>query len=66
LITLEPHSPTPALIKLVSSWENKNLSQILSDLQASSAEVKSLLNMLAKATAIENQINIPNTKSSDS
>lgn len=53
LITLEPHSPSPALIKLVASWENKTLSQILADLQASSLEVRSFVNMLARATNVE-------------
>ncbi len=54
LITLEPHNPSPALIKLVSSWENKTLSQILAELQTSPVEVRSLINMLAKATKNEN------------
>ncbi len=54
LITLEPHSPSPALIKLVSSWENKTLSQILAELQTSPVEVRSLINMLSRATKNEN------------
>ncbi len=55
LITLEPHSPSPALIKLVGAWENKTLSQILTDLQTSPADVRSLLNLLARATTLESQ-----------
>jgi type VI secretion system protein ImpA len=62
LITLEPHSPSPALIKLVSSWENKTLSQILAELQTSPIEVRSLINMLAKATKNENLPAISNSQ----
>lgn len=53
LITLEPHSPSPALIKLVASWENKTLSQILADLQTSPLEIRSFINMLARAASSE-------------
>ncbi|MCX7343565.1 MAG: type VI secretion system ImpA family N-terminal domain-containing protein [Proteobacteria bacterium] len=60
IITLEPHSPSPALIKLVSSWENKTLSQILAELQTSPVEVRSLINMLSKATKLENLPTVSN------
>ena len=50
LITLEPHSPSPALLRLVGSWESKTLSQILVELQSSQPEIRSLLGLLARAT----------------
>ena len=55
LLTLEPHSPSPALLRLVGGWENKTLSQILTDLQSSQPETKSLLDLLARATQQEKQ-----------
>ena len=61
LITLEPHSPSPALISLIGTWENKTFSQILADLQTSPTDVRSLLNLLARATSSENQqVNLSN------
>ncbi len=53
LITLEPHSPSPALLRLVGSWENKTLSQILVELQSTQPEIRSLLGLLARATQQE-------------
>lgn len=50
LLTLEPHSPSPALLKLIGGWENKTLSQILTELQTTQLETRSLLEMLARAT----------------
>jgi type VI secretion system protein ImpA len=50
LITLEPHSPSPALLGLVGSWENKTLAQILVELQSTQPEIRSLLELLARAT----------------
>lgn len=59
LITLEPHSPSPALLKLVGSWENKTLSQILVELQSTQPEIRSLLGLLARATQQEASPPIP-------
>ncbi len=53
LITLEPHSPSPALLRLVGSWENKTLSQILVELQSTQPEIRSLLDLLSRATQQE-------------
>jgi type VI secretion system protein ImpA len=54
LLTLEPHSPSPALLKLIGGWENKTLSQILAELKATQPETRSLLELLARATHQEN------------
>ncbi|MCE2716419.1 MAG: type VI secretion system protein TssA [Pseudomonadota bacterium] len=55
LLTIEPHSPTPALLKLIGEWENKTLSQILKELQSIQPETRSLLELLARATQQEKQ-----------
>lgn len=49
LLTLEPHSPSPALLKLIGGWEEKTLPQILKELQSTQPELRSLLELLAKA-----------------
>ena len=54
LLTLEPHSPSPALLKLIGGWESKTLSQILAELKATQPETRSLLELLARATHQEN------------
>lgn len=59
LITLEPHSPSPALLGLVGSWENKTLTQILVELQSTQPEIRSLLELLARATNQEKPQSIP-------
>lgn len=59
LLTLEPHSPSPALLGLVGSWESKTLSQILVDLQSAQPEIRSLLELLARATTLEKLHPIP-------
>lgn len=56
LITLEPHSPAPALLKLIGAWESKTLSQILVELQSCPPEIRSLLDILARATAQDTAI----------
>lgn len=49
LFELDPHSPSPLFLRTIGSWENKNLAEILTDLQNSSPEVKSLFNLLSSA-----------------
>lgn len=49
LQTLEPHSPSPALLRLIGSWEDKTLPQILGELQSTQPEIRSLLELLARA-----------------
>ncbi len=53
LLMLEPHSPSPAILKLIGGWENKTLSQILVELQSAQPETRSLLELLARATQQE-------------
>ncbi len=53
LLTLEPHSPSPVLLNLVGSWESKTLSQILVELQSAQPEIRSLLDLLSRATSQE-------------
>ena len=62
LMTLEPHSPSPALIKLVGEWEHKTLSEIFADLQTSPPDVRALLNLLSKATIVENNSAVGTTQ----
>lgn len=54
LLTLEPHSPSPTLLKLIGGWENKTLPQILRELQSSQPEIRSLLRLLAGTSGQEN------------
>lgn len=61
LLTLEPHSPSPALLKLIGGWENKTLSQILAELKATQPETRSLLELLARATQQNHQPIAANT-----
>ena len=61
LLTLEPHSPSPALLKLIGGWENKTLSQILAELKATQPEIRSLLELLARATQQNNHTIAANT-----
>ena len=49
LFELDPHSPSPVLLRIIGDWENKNLAEIITDLQNSPVEVKSLLNLLNRA-----------------
>lgn len=65
LLTLEPHSPSPALLKLVGEWENKTLSQILKELQSIQPEIRSLLELLARAAQQEKQPNSSAPSSTD-
>lgn len=57
LFELEPHSPSPVLLRIIGDWENKNLAEIIADLQNSPIEVKSLLNLLSKACQKNNTEN---------
>lgn len=61
LLTLEPHSPAPALLKLIGGWENKTLSQILAELRETRPETRSLLELLARATQQNHQPIAANT-----
>jgi type VI secretion system protein ImpA len=63
LITLEPHSPSPALLRLIGGWEDKTLSQILAELHSSQPEIRSLLGLLAQATQQEHSRPITNSPS---
>lgn len=49
LFELDPHSPSPLFLRTIGGWENKNLAEILTDLQNSPTEVKSLFNLLSSA-----------------
>lgn len=55
LLTIEPHSPSPALLRLIGEWENKTLTQILAELRSTQPEIRSLLELLARATQKEKQ-----------
>lgn len=57
LFELDPHSPSPVLLKIIGDWENKNLAEIITELQNSPVEVKSLLNLLSKACQQNNTEN---------
>lgn len=65
LLTLDPHSPSPALLHLIGGWENKTLPQILAELQSTQPETKSLLELLARATQQENKTANTTPKSTD-
>ncbi len=65
LLTLDPHSPSPALLHLIGGWENKTLPQILAELQSTQPETKSLLELLARATQQEKQTSSATPKSTD-
>lgn len=43
----DPHSPAPYLLDLISSWESKNLIQIMSDMKEGQSEAHNLLKLLA-------------------
>ncbi|CAO5674513.1 MAG: hypothetical protein HEEMFOPI_00073 [Holosporales bacterium] len=49
LQNLDPHSPTPSLIELIVSWENKNLPSILEDLSRAPNNTQMMLRMLSSA-----------------
>jgi type VI secretion system protein ImpA len=55
LQNLDPHSPTPSLIELVVSWENKSLPAILEDLSRAPNNTQMLLRMLASALPLPAQ-----------
>jgi type VI secretion system protein ImpA len=65
LLTLDPHSPSPALLQLIGGWENKTLPQILAELQSTQPETKSLLELLARATQQEKHTANTTPKSTD-
>lgn len=46
LKSIEPHSPIPPLIELLTTWENKTFLQILSDLSKGHSEPYQLLRLL--------------------
>lgn len=48
LIELEPQSTPPYLAKLVASWANKSLPQIIEDIQTGSTDSHKILKMLAE------------------
>lgn len=49
LQNLDPHSPTPSLIEMIVSWENKTLPLILEDLSNSPSNTQMLIRMLESA-----------------
>lgn len=49
LQNLDPHSPTPSLIEIIVSWENKTLPLILEDLSNAPSNIQMLLRMLENA-----------------
>jgi type VI secretion system protein ImpA len=49
LFELDPHSPSPVLLRIIGGWENKNLAEIIADLQNAPSEVKSLINLMSNA-----------------
>ncbi len=49
LKSLDAHSPTPYLLELIVSWENKTLVEILSDISKGNQEGHVLLRLLANA-----------------
>ncbi|MCX7338380.1 MAG: type VI secretion system protein TssA [Alphaproteobacteria bacterium] len=51
LKSLDPHSPVPALVELLGSWEDKNLVQILKDVSTGSGEAHTILKLLASASS---------------
>lgn len=46
---IDPHSPAPYLLELIVSWENKQLLQIVSDINEGKSEAHNLLKLLAGA-----------------
>jgi type VI secretion system protein ImpA len=46
LQNLDPHSPTPSLLEMIVSWENKTLPLILEDLSNAPSNTQMLLRML--------------------
>ncbi len=51
LMEIDPHSPTPYLLELMVSWENKKLLEILSDISQGKSEAHSMLKLLAGSTS---------------
>jgi type VI secretion system protein ImpA len=47
LESLDPHSPTPHILKVLASWENKTLPQILVNIAQESMETKAIIKVLA-------------------
>lgn len=44
---IDPHSPAPCLLELIVSWENKQLLQIVTDINDGKSEAHNLLKLLA-------------------
>lgn len=57
LFSLDPHSPSPLILRTIGSWENRNLAEIIADLKNTSPEVKSLFAMLHNACQQDNNQN---------
>jgi type VI secretion system protein ImpA len=47
LMEIDPHSPTPYLLELIVSWEDKKLLQIVSDVTDGKTEAHNMLKLLA-------------------
>src|SRR5262249_54306197 len=51
LAKVEPHSPTPQLVRQLATWENKSLSDILQDITQSPQEFTMLLKLLGSGSS---------------
>lgn len=50
---LDPHSPSPALLDMIVSWESKSLPEILADLSTAPSNTQMLIKLLASSLSKE-------------